>query len=167
MPEPDIRDLAVAALTAETFAPFGTVIAPMAGGTKFGPDDAGLQLGAGKPRFYAMRLTNRGLVIGHITRHTQVTQVLASAGGLAWLLAVASPPAEDSADAEPALDDIRAFRIPGDAAVMLLRGAWHAGPVIETPEASFFNLELGDTNLADHWSCDLVKRYGTSLRLVG
>ena len=96
-----------------------------------------------------------------------MTQVLASAGGLPWLLAVAPPPAEDSADAEPALDDIRAFRIPGDAAVMLLRGAWHAGPVIETAEASFFNLELGDTNVADHWSCDLVKRYGTSLRLVG
>ena len=61
MPEPAIRDLAVAALTQEAFAPFGTVIAPMADGTKFGPDDAALQLGAGTPRFYAMRLTDRGV----------------------------------------------------------------------------------------------------------
>ncbi len=167
MPEPTIRDLAVAELTPEAFGPFGTVISPMADGTPFGSNDAALQLGAGTPRFYAMRLTNRGLVIGHITRHRQVTQVLASAGGLSWLLAVAPPPAEDLSDAEPALDAIRAFRIPGDAAVMLLRGAWHAGPLIETPEASFFNLELGDTNVTDHWSCDLVKRHGVSLRLVG
>ena len=163
---PEIRDLPVMALSAAAFAPYGTVIPPMEDGTAFGPQDAVLQLGAGVPRFYTMRLPNRGLVISHITRHRQVTQVLGSAGGLSWLLAVAPPAAEDVAGAEPALEDIRAFRIPGDAAVMLLRGAWHAGPLFETPEASFFNLELSDTNVTDHWSCDLAKRYGVTLRLV-
>jgi ureidoglycolate lyase len=163
---PEIRDLPVEPLSPEAFAPYGTVIPPMEDGTAFGPQDAALHFGAGTPRFYAMRLPNRGLDISRITRHREVTQVLGSAGGYPWLLAVAPPPTENTRNAEPALEDIRAFRVPGDAAVMLLRGAWHAGPLFETPEASFFNLELSDTNVTDHWSCDLVKRYGVMLRLV-
>jgi ureidoglycolate lyase len=163
---PEIRDLPVMELSVAAFAPYGVVIPPMEDGTAFGPQDAALQLSGGVPRFYAMRLPNRGLVINRITRHRQVTQVLASAGGLPWLLAVAPPPAEDVPEAQPALEDIRAFRIPGDAAVMLLRGAWHAGPLFETPEASFFNLELNDTNVTDHWSCDLADRYGVAIRLT-
>jgi hypothetical protein len=59
------------------------------------------------------------------------------------------------------------IQIPGDTAVMLLRGAWHAGPLFESPKASFFNLELSDTNVTDHWSCDLTQRYGVALRLTG
>jgi ureidoglycolate hydrolase len=163
---PEIRDLIAHDLTAEAFAPFGTAIPPMEDGTPFGPQDAALHLAGGTPRFYAMRLPNRGLVISRITRHRAVTQVLASAGGLPWLIAVAPPPAVDAPDAEPALEDIRAFRVPGDSAVMIHRGAWHAGPLFEMPEASFFNLELADTNIVDHWNCDLVKRYGASLRVV-
>jgi ureidoglycolate lyase len=163
---PEVRDLRVMELSPDGFAPYGTVIPPMQDGTPFGPQDAALQFGAGIPRFYAMRLPNRGLLISRITRHRQVTQVLGAAGGQPWLLAVAPPPAVDVPDAQPALDEIRAFRIPGDAAVMLFRGTWHAGPLFETPEACFFNLELSDTNITDHWSCDLVKRYGVTLKLT-
>jgi ureidoglycolate hydrolase len=159
-------DIKAQELTAQAFAPFGTVIAPMADGVPFGAQDAGLHLSGGTPRFYAMRLANRDLSFSRITRHRNVTQVLASAGGLPWLIAVAPPPAVDLPDAEPALDDIRAFRIPGDAAIMLRRGTWHAGPLFETAEASFFNLELSDTNVTDHWTCDLAKRYGFALRVV-
>ena len=165
MPEPEIRDLTVLDLTQDAFAPFGTVIPPMADGTLFGPQDATLNFGSGTPRFYTMRLPNRGLVISRITRHRQVTQVLASAGGLTWMLAVAPPPVVDAADAEPALESIRAFRIPGDTAVMLRTGAWHAGPLFVMQEANFFNLELSDTNVTDHSSCDLAKLYGVALRL--
>ncbi len=153
---PETRDLPIHPLTPDGFAPFGTVIAPTEDGAPFGPHDAVLQLGAGVPRFYAMRLPNRGLLITRITRHRQVTQVLGSAGGQPWFIAVAPPPEQDVPDARPNLDDIRAFRIPGDTAIMLRRGAWHAGPLFETPHASFFNLELGDTNITDHWSCDLA-----------
>lgn len=163
---PETLDLPAQDLTAEAFAPFGTLIPPMEDGTPFGPQDANLYLTGGTPRFYAMRLPNRGLTISRITRHRNVTQVLASAGGLPWLIAVAPPQADDTQDAQPALADIKAFRVPGDAAIMLLRGAWHAGPLFTMPEASFFNLELTDTNVTDHWNCDLVKRYGTALRLV-
>lgn len=162
---PEIQELAVLALSPAAFAPYGTVIPPTDDGGAFGPHDAALQLGEGIPRFYTMRLRNRGLEISRITRHRQVTQVLGSAGGLPWLLAVAPPSADDRPDAEPALEQIRAFRIPGDTAVMLLRGTWHAGPLFQQQEASFFNLELSDTNVTDHWNCDLAQRYGVTLRL--
>ncbi len=163
---PDIRALLVDDLTPEAFAPYGTVIPPMEDGTPFGPQDAALFLTAGTPRFYAMRLPNRGLTISRITRHRNVTQVLASASGLPWMIAVAPPPDNDTDSAVPALGEIRAFRVPGDTAIMLKRGAWHAGPLFAEPEARYFNLELADTNIADHWNCDLVARYGVALRLV-
>lgn len=161
---PEIRDLPVMTLTPEAFAPYGTVIPPMEDGTAFGPGDAALNFGGGVPRFYTMRLPNRGMVISRITRHRQVTQVLGSAGGMPWLIAVAPPAAGD--ETEPAPEDIRAFRIPGDTAIMLMRGAWHAGPLFEAPQAAFFNLELSDTNLTDHWSCNLAQRYDLTLRLI-
>ena len=54
-----------------------------------------------------------------------------------------------------------------DLALMLARGTWHAGPLFDAPQADFFNLELADTNVVDHQSCDLRARFGLLLRLVG
>ena len=158
--------LTIQPLTAKAFAPFGTVIAAQDDGLPFGPQDAPLDLSQGTPRFYSMRIPGRGRAVPQITRHRRVTQVLASVGGMPWLIAVAPPLALDQADAEPALDSIRAFRVPGDLAVLLHRGTWHAGPLFDAPWASFFNLELADTNITDHHTCHLVRRYGTGLWLV-
>jgi ureidoglycolate lyase len=159
-------DLRIEPLSAEAFAPFGTVLAAQADGQPFGPCDAVLDLSRGTPRFYTMRIPGRGLSVQQITRHRLVTQALASAGGHAWVMAVAPPLALDMADAEPALESIRAFRVPGDVAIALHRGTWHAGPLFDAAEARFFNLELADTNVVDHYTCHLVRRYGTALRLV-
>ena len=158
-------DLPIVDLTPQRFAPYGSVVAPRAGSDPVRAEDAPLDLGGGKPRFYAMRLPPRGLTVTAITRHRRVTQALASVGGHTWFLAVAPPLAVDDPAAEPALDDIRAFRIPGDVAVMLHKGTWHAGPLFEGNEQSFFNLELADTNDTDHHTSDLVARYGCALRL--
>lgn len=165
-------ELSIEPLTPQAFAPFGTVMAALEDGVAFGPQDAMLELSRGTPRFYTMRLHNpaapgEALKVRRITRHRAVTQALASVGGHEWVMAVAPPSEVDTDGAEPALQNIRAFRIPGDVAVMLHRGTWHAGPMFETPEASFFNLELADTNQVDHHTCDLGRRYGTTLRLVG
>jgi ureidoglycolate hydrolase len=160
------RDLPILPLTAEAFAPFGTVMPPLEDGIPFGPQDAQLQLTAGTPRFYTMRIPGRGMTVTHITRHRQVTQALASVGGLPWVMAVAPPLDLDQLGAEPALDAIRAFLIPGDVAVMLSRGTWHAGPLFDAAQACFFNLELADTNVVDHHTCNLAQRYGVALRLV-
>jgi ureidoglycolate lyase len=159
-------ELPVQDLTSEAFALYGTVIVPMEDGVPFSDEDAPLDFGSGTPRLYAMRIPARGLTVTRITRHRLVTQALASVGGHTWFLAVAPPVAVDDPRAEPALGDIRAFRIPGDVAVMLYKGSWHAGPLFEGPAQSFFNLELADTNVIDHHTCNLVERYGCALRLT-
>jgi ureidoglycolate hydrolase len=144
-------------LTPEAFAPFGQVIAPEEDGLPFGLDDAQLDLSAGVPRFYAMRLRHRGLIFRHITRHARVTQCLGSMMGTSWMLGVAPP---DPARAEPDPAAIRAFRIPGDRAVKLHVGTWHAGPYFAAETADFYNLELADTNVVDHETCDLARSFG-------
>jgi ureidoglycolate lyase len=81
-------------------------------------------------------------------------------GGKAWFVAVAAP-----SGAEPRIEDIKAFRIPGDRAIMLYKGTWHAGPHFEGEPQSFFNLELADTNVVDHDTCKITERYAQALRL--
>lgn len=46
--------------------------------------------------------------------------------------------------------DLHAFRIPHGVFVKLEQGTWHAGPLFDGPEQSFYNLELADTNVTDH-----------------
>jgi ureidoglycolate lyase len=162
-----LRELPIEPLTPEAFAAFGTVIPPTDNGVPLGTGDARLDLSQGTPRFYAMRIPGRGFTVTRITRHCKVTQVLASAGGKSWVMGVAPPRAIDDPSTEPDIEDIRAFAIPGDMAVMLHKGTWHAGPLFaEGTQESFFNLELSDTNKADHQTCDLSARYGLALRLV-
>ena len=162
--DPVTVELTVRDLTPAAFAPFGTVIRPEEDGTPFGPADAQLDLSGGTTRFYAMRVPARGLIVGQITRHRQTTQVLASVGGHTWFVAVAPP---NDLAVDPALADIVGFRVPGDVAIMLFKGTWHAGPHFDGTEQSFFNLELADTNAVDHDTCKLAERYGRALRLVG
>jgi ureidoglycolate hydrolase len=162
----ETRTLAIETLTPEAFAQFGTVIPPMDDGVEFGPHDAQLDLTQGTPRFYAMRIPGRGHIVKQITRHRMCTQTLASVGGHEWLMAVAPPVDLGNDTAEPKLDDIRAFRVPGDVAVMLYKGTWHAGPLFEGGTLNFFNLELADTNIVDHQTCKLTERYGVALHLV-
>jgi ureidoglycolate lyase len=164
---PKLHKLTIEPLTPEAFAAFGAVIPPTEDGVPFGAGDAQIDLSQGTPRFYAMRIPGRGFTVTHITRHRQVTQVLASAGGKPWVMAVAPPNALDDLAAEPDIVDIRAFAIPGDVAVMLCKGTWHAGPLFARgSEESFFNLELSNTNRVDHHTCDLAARYGIALDLV-
>ncbi|MFK8022430.1 MAG: ureidoglycolate lyase [Ilumatobacter sp.] len=154
-----VRELVIDELTSEAFASFGTVVAPQPDGTPFGSGDASLELSGGTPRLYTMQIPGRGLAFHVITHHKRVTQALGSAGGHEWFVAVA-PPGE--LDAER----IRAFRIPADTAIVLYAGTWHAGPLFEGDDRSFFNLELSDTNEVDHHSIDLAERDGMSLQLV-
>ncbi len=159
-----MHTLPLTPITAADFAPFGDLIEPMEDGVAFGAHDAQLELAQGTPRFYVMKLPQRRPGFSHITRHTRVTQCLASVGGKPWWIAVAPPLRVDDASAEPALQDIRAFLVPGDVAVKLHRGTWHAGPFFAGESMSFFNLELADTNQVDHHSSDLRRRFGVTLQ---
>src|SRR5437588_1588546 len=110
----DVREL-----TAEAFAPYGQVIAPLRTGgqgqgaeTDYDPEnsasEATLVLGNGEPRLWIMHLPHVGLGFTRIARHRRVTQCLGSLGGKEWLIAVA-PPGDLSDDACPCIEDIAAF----------------------------------------------------------
>jgi ureidoglycolate hydrolase len=157
-----LRDLQAEPVSDAAFLPYGRVIAATADGTPAGAIDRALDLSGGTPRFYIMDLAHRPLRIETITRHGRVTQVLAAVGGLPWLLAVAAPTPQ--ADA-PDLATLRAFAVPGDVALLLHRGTWHAGPYFATPRMRFFNLEATDTNVVDHDTCRLTRRYGVAFAL--
>lgn len=151
--------LAARPLTAESFAPFGTVLAATEDGVPAGDADAALDLSAGRPRYYLMHLRDKTPRFDRITRHRAVTQCLASVGGAPWLLAVAPPLDLDDPGAVPDAAQLAAFVVPGDVAVLLARGTWHAGPYFAAPAMSFFNLELADTNQVDHHTVALGAWY--------
>jgi ureidoglycolate hydrolase len=158
-------ELPVQPISAAAFAPYGTLIEAAQDGKPFGPDEAQLELGRGTPRFYILRLKYRELGFRHITRHLNVTQCLASVGGKPWFIAVAPPDAPDDPEGACDLSRLKAFEVPGTAAIALHRSTWHAGPFFEDPSVDFFNLELADTNQIDHHNYHLDSQLGAMVRL--
>ncbi len=156
-----LKSLPAQPITPENFAPFGQVIFPSADGKPFGPDDAQLQLDQGIPRFYIMQLDSRGTKFRTITRHRLCTQCLGALEGKDWLLGVAPPGAAD----QPEPDAIQAFHIPGNCFVKLAVGTWHAGPYFTHDIVNFYNLELSDTNVVDHQTCNLAKDFGVEFEI--
>ncbi|MEM1369145.1 MAG: ureidoglycolate lyase [Cyanobacteria bacterium P01_H01_bin.15] len=150
---PSCQTLTADWITPENFAPYGQLIQASHDGKLFDESDAQLELSRGKPRFYIMRLTERGRNFHRITRHLQCTQCLGSLEGKDWYLAVA-PPANAP---EPNLLRLAAFRIPGDCFIKLHRGTWHAGPYFDHEFVDFYNLELSNTNQVDHYTHDFCK----------
>ena len=158
-----IHLLPVRHLTAAAFAPYGQVLGPRrAEGQGVGhrappesdPTEARLVVTSGTPRLWLMHLPHVGLRFSRIARHRRVTQCLGALGGKEWLIAVA-PPGDLADQARPALDDIVAFRVPGDLAVKLEVATWHAGPHFVHDECVFFNLENMDTNDRDFHAVEL------------
>jgi ureidoglycolate hydrolase len=131
--------------------------------SSYNSQDAQLCLDQGIPRFYLMRLRHRGLKFNTITRHTRCTQCLGSLDDKEWFMAVARP---DHTNLVPEWESITAFRIPGNCFIKLDIGTWHAGPYFEQPTVDFYNLELSDTNVVDHDTCDLMETYGVELEMV-
>ncbi|MGQ4646259.1 ureidoglycolate lyase [Lyngbya aestuarii] len=151
-------------ITPENFQHYGQVIFPSEDGKAYDAEDAQLNLNNGTPRFYIMRLHKRGRKFHKITRHGQCTQCLGSLGGKDWLIAVAPP---NNACEQPTLADIVAFRIPGNCFIKLAVGTWHAGPYFEDDLVDFYNLELSDTNVVDHFTHDLLHSHQLELEIIG
>jgi len=141
----------------------GEIVEPGDDGVEYDPSssfDCALDLSQGTPRFYIMRLEDRGMGFDRITHHAQVTQCLSLMSPRHldyWYLGVAAPTLDS--DRGPDLhEDVHVFRIPFGVIVKLNKGTWHAGPLWRNPDpdgvavdqASFFNLELSDTNVRDH-----------------
>jgi ureidoglycolate hydrolase len=158
-----IQQLQAEWITPENFRPYGQVISASEDGKSFDAEDAQLNLQNGTPRFYIMRLHKRGRKFNKITRHVQCTQCLGSLAGKDWLIAVAPPNHETE---QPALEDIAAFRIPGDCFIKLEVGTWHAGPYFEHEFVDFYNLELSDTNVVDHFTHSFLESHQIEFEMV-
>ncbi|MEN9205810.1 MAG: hypothetical protein Q6K99_07335 [Thermostichales cyanobacterium BF4_bins_65] len=148
------------------FAPYGQMITAVADGKPYDEQDAQLVLDQGIPRFYIMGLVHRGLGFHRITRHRRCSQCLGSLGGEEWFLGVAPPRDLEIAEACPDPGEIVIFQIPGTCFVKLHPGTWHAGPYFTQPRVDFYNLELADTNITDHHTCDLQAQFGLSFQIV-
>ena len=162
----ETRALRAREATPEAIAPYGTLIEPGEDGTPFGPADAVLDLGRGTPRLYIMRLTERSMRVTGITRHAAVTQCLAAMKGEDWFIALAAPGDADDPRAMPDPAEIEAFRIPGDKALALHRGTWHAGPYFTALAVDFLNLELSDTNVTDHHTVRLDRQFAVAFDIT-
>ena len=115
--------------------------------TPAGKQDAELKFGPGQLRYYVMRIRHHPQPITAMTRHLQATQCLSSAEGRPFWMLLAAPNTQG-----PVLDASAAWLLklnPGEG-IKLHLGTWHAGPLFKTASASFFNLELADTNQRDH-----------------
>ncbi|XGV98974.1 MAG: ureidoglycolate lyase [Leptolyngbya sp. BL-A-14] len=157
-----LRKVFAQKVTSENFLPFGQVIFALDDHVPFSTKDAQLQLQEGIPRFYIMRLYQSGRRFRYITRHQHCTQCLGSLEGKEWLISVAPP----NSTAFPAWEEIVVYRIPGNCFIKLEVGTWHAGPYFDDDYVDFYNLELSDTNLADHDTCNLLEQYGVEFEIV-
>lgn len=157
-----LKQLTARWITTEEFQPYGQVIEPSIDGKSYDSTDAQLLLQNGIPRFYIMRLHYKGRKFQTITRHVQCTQCLGSLEGKEWLIAVA-PPCNRN---ELLLENIVAFRIPGNCFIKLELGTWHAGPYFDDEFVNFYNLELSDTNINDHETYNFGKDENLELEII-
>ena len=158
-----VQQLQAEWVTSNNFRRYGQVIFPSQDGKTYDAEDAQLNLQNGIPRFYIMRLHRRGRKFHAITRHVQCTQCLGSLEGKDWLMAVAPP--NNDAD-EPALEELAAFRIPGNCFIKLEVGTWHAGPYFEHDVVDFYNLELTHTNVVDHFTHNFLRSRQMEFEIV-
>ncbi|MEH2323865.1 MAG: ureidoglycolate lyase [Nostoc sp.] len=158
-----VQELQAQWVTSENFRRYGQVIFASLDGKAYDVEDAQLNLQNGIPRFYIMRLEKRGRKFHKMTRHLQCTQCLGSLSGKDWLIAV-SPPNNDVN--EPALEKIAAFRILGNCFIKLHEGTWHAGPYFDHEAIDFYNLELADTNVVDHFTHDFLNSHQLEFEMV-
>ncbi|ALF55661.1 Ureidoglycolate hydrolase [Nostoc piscinale CENA21] len=158
-----VQQLKVELITPENFQGYGQVIFASKDGKAFDAEDAQLNLQNGTPRFYIMRLEKRGRKFNKITRHIKCTQCLGSLEGKDWFIAVCPPHNELD---EPVLSEIAAFRIPGNCFIKLNEGTWHAGPYFDHEVVDFYNLELADTNVVDHFTHDFRQSHQLEFEMV-
>ncbi|WP_231856389.1 hypothetical protein [Synechococcus sp. MIT S9508] len=128
-----------------------------------GDQDAELRFGPGQLRYYVMRIPLRPQPITAMTRHLQATQCLSSAEGRPFWMLLAAPQTK-----VPVLDASAAWllKLNHGEGIKLHLGTWHAGPLFEAASASFFKLELADTNQSGHETLPLSRSLHIDLMLI-
>ena len=157
-----LKQIPAKAIASDNFKLYGQLITPSEDGKAFDETDAVLNLNNGIPRFYIMRLEQKGRKFHQITRHNKCTQCLGSLAGKDWFMAVCPP----SSSPKPDISQMSAFRIPGDCFIKLEVGTWHAGPYFDHQVVDFYNLELSDTNVVDHFTHNFLTKDNLEFEIV-
>jgi ureidoglycolate lyase len=121
--------------TPETFAPFGHILTE-AGRKRLPVNTYGDKLDLYREGFETDQPVEWFIVVGRprwngvlfLERHRQLSQTFIPVGGKGFYTIVARPDAREE-NGFPALDELRAFFIPGDMAIQLHRATWHENPM--------------------------------------
>jgi ureidoglycolate lyase len=129
-----IRSIKLQALTTEAFAPFGVVLSPQ-GRERLPINTYGDKLNLFREEFqsdqpiewFIVQGIKRDLQALFLERHMQLTQAFIPMNGDSFITIVARPDAQEE-NGMISFDEMRAFIIPGDAAIQIHRGTWHENP---------------------------------------
>ena len=97
----------------------------------------------------------RDFHVRFLERHMELTQMFVCLGGHPFVQVVARPDARLENDV-PALDEIRAFVVPGDVGTNMFRGTWHEPPFAFVDDQVF--LYTSHADLTQGLSADLDER---------
>lgn len=131
------RKLKFETVTPENFAPFGVILTGASRqrlpintyGGKMDLYREGFQSDQPTEWFIAV-FQNRGTDVLFLERHQQLTQAFIPVGGNGFYTVVARPGAREE-NGFPALDELRAFWVPGDTAIQIHRATWHENPLVK------------------------------------
>jgi ureidoglycolate lyase len=130
-----IKKLKVEIANAENFAPFGKVLTPE-GRTRLPINTYGDKLNLFRESFESDQPIEWFIFQGYkrwngvlfVERHQQLTQTFIPVGGKPFYTVVAPANCREE-NGFPALDELRAFIVPGDAVIQVNRGTWHENPM--------------------------------------
>jgi ureidoglycolate lyase len=182
-----IKTVRVEPISKEAFAPFGTLLA--AEGDRHRIEMYGSVIDvftAGKidsdvpVEIFMSRSSVREFRVRFLERHMLLAQMFVPLCGTPFVAVAARPDAPEDKNGIPLLDEIRAFLVPGDKAVMIHRGTWHEPPFplvddslrLTTTHAALTSglesdlNERNEINVNDVEKRNVTERSGYELRLA-
>ena len=154
------RMLKVETLTPEAFAPFGVVLTEE-GRKRLPINTYGDKLDLYRESFasdqpiewFIVKANPRWNDVLFLERHQQLTQTFIPIGGKGFFTVVARPEAKEEGGV-PALDELHAFYVPGDAAIQLHRSTWHENPMPEKSDTRLVVTSHANLTLAHQQNPD-------------
>ena len=141
-------DIALEAVTAEAFAPFGALIEePSAPPIFQGPGLRSWRFpyeASAATDLMVIRYDHRPMAFAKLERHSNVTQCFVPLDAMPWAMVVAPP---GDSGGSPAPECVRAFLVGGVQGILLWKDTWHAFNRFPAhpPGASFALLTGADT----------------------
>lgn len=154
------RRLSFETVNSANFAPFGVVLS-RTGRNRLPINTYGDKLDLYREGFQSDQPTewfiatfrNRGLGVLFLERHQQLTQTFIPVGGDGFYTVVAPPNCREE-NGFPALDQIKAFWVPGDVAIQIHRATWHENPLVTKDDTHLLVTSHANLTLAHQQNPD-------------